>query len=68
MKFKCFICGKEVETNDYVFELQINISIVNNEELGDYVHSPIYSEKICSGCAEHIGLIIDRGIKNLNKK
>ena len=65
MKFKCEICEEEIETNDAFFELQISITTLRqDEEYGDYVHSPIYSEKICSLCAKRIPQILKKGIKN----
>ena len=69
MKFKCEICGEEVNSNDAIFELCINISTLRQEEdLGDYVHSPIYNEKICSLCARQINLILRKGIEEIPKE
>ena len=71
MKYKCTICEKEKESNDCILEIQINLSEVYGKKLGDYVHSPIYSEKICSNCAKFIVLIFKRGmekIKEMEKK
>ena len=68
MKYKCEICGKEKETNDCVCELQINLTNIDKDDnLSDYVHSPIYSDKICSWCAEHIELICKRGMEKIKE-
>ncbi|MBU0894043.1 MAG: hypothetical protein KKF48_02660 [Nanoarchaeota archaeon] len=68
MKYKCEICQEEKETNDCILELQINLSEVDGEELGDFVHSPIYSEKICSSCAKWLSAILHRGFKAMEDK
>lgn len=70
MKFKCEICGKKIETNDCVLELQICLSSLHYckpGELGDLVHSPLYSIKICSWCGEHVGLVLSRGMQKINE-
>ncbi len=63
MKYKCKICGDKKESNDCLLELHINLIEIDGEELGDYVHSPIYSEKICTSCGKWLNAILHRGDK-----
>ncbi len=69
MRFECEICSKKVESNDCLFELQITPSIIDKDDkVGNYIHSPIYSQKICSWCAEHIHLICKRGMEKIREE
>jgi len=67
MKYKCEICGKKKESNDCLLELQINLSQIDGNKLGDFIHSPIYSEKICGECAKWINLIFKRAREKMKE-
>lgn len=68
MKQKCFICIKEIESNDVILTLSINLNRIEEGERIDLICSPIKEEDICSWCAEHLEMITNRGYKTLEDK
>ena len=68
MKYECYFCGREIETNDIFATVNIHIENGADEEGGDILET-LLCKKICSICARPMGFnylrrIIEEGLRN----